>query len=571
MKDKIKTILNNYSTFRAFLNNFHKIEYDFIREFFDEKYPMLKDKKYSIGMKIYWLMNDFTDFPLCPECGKPIKSNKCTINGYRITYCSAKCGHGSLAEQKRKEFNMKHYGCTNASQRLEVKEKREQTNLRVYGCKNPYQNKDVQKRAENKKLEKYGDPHYTNPEKRDKTNLEKFGCVNVFSNKGIQELIRKRNLEKYGCESPMQVPEIAKKAVMGNINTVSNKSYNTRLMTNQFSYPNFSIEYYIEHHQNHEHEYEFVCRKCGNIYMSRIHNLSMRKCPLCYSSITTSSKEQIIKDYIDTIYKGIVVRKNRTLLNGKELDIFLKDINLGIEFDGLYWHSELNGCKEYYHLSKTSQCENKGIRLIHIFEDEFDDKFDIVKTNLNYIINGSIGLDLSNVEIKGIDDGTSLEFHETYNLNGNIRSANNIGMYYNGELISVLSFSNKKNNDGYEITRYSVNGLYDRPIILNKFLDYIRDIMKITDIELILDRRWDNGKEFENDGFYISRIYEPDYWYLNNGCSIRYNKSFFRKENIQDKLKIYDPNKTLLENMESNKYTRIWDCGKLVLTRNLGK
>lgn len=127
------------------------------------------------------------------------------------------------------------------------------------------------------------------------------------------------------------------------------------------------------------------------------------------------------------------------------------------------------------------------------------------------------------------------------------------------------------NNDGYEITRYSVNGLYDRPSILNKFLDYIRDYMKISDIELILDRRWDNGKEFENDGFYISRIHEPDYWYLNNGCSIRYNKSFFRKENIQDKLKIYDHNKTLLENMESNKYTRIWDCGKLVLTRNLGK
>ena len=48
-------------------------------------------------------------------------------------------------------------------------------------------------------------------------------------------------------------------------------------------------------------------------------------------------------------------------------------------------------------------------------------------------------------------------------------------------------------------------------------------------------------------------------------------REFFRKENIQDKLKIYDPNKTLLENMESNKYTRIWDCGKLVLTRNLGK
>ena len=142
-------------------------------------------------------------------------------------------------------------------------------------------------------------------------------------------------------------------------------------------------------------------------------------------------------------------------------------------------------------------------------------------------------------------------------------------MYYNGELISVLSFSNKKNNDGYEITRYSVNGIFDRPSILNKFLDYIRDNMNITDIELILDRRWDNGEEYEKNGFIITRVYKPDYWYLNNGCSIRYNRSFFRKENLKDKLKIYDPNKSLCENMEINKYTRIWDCGRLVLTRKI--
>jgi len=72
-----------------------------------------------------------------------------------------------------------------------------------------------------------------------------------------------------------------------------------------------------------------------------------------------------------TKYDGDVIQSDKTILNNKnkEVGIYLPEYKIGIEFNGLYWHSELYKEKNY-HLNKTEECEKQGVELIHIFEDE---------------------------------------------------------------------------------------------------------------------------------------------------------------------------------------------------------
>ncbi len=81
-------------------------------------------------------------------------------------------------------------------------------------------------------------------------------------------------------------------------------------------------------------------------------------------------------------YYSNTISNDRITLNGKEIDVLIPEINLGIEFNGIYWHSELNGKDRDYHLNKTILAKSKGIQLIHIFEDEWIDKRPIVESML---------------------------------------------------------------------------------------------------------------------------------------------------------------------------------------------
>lgn len=59
-----------------------------------------------------------------------------------------------------------------------------------------------------------------------------------------------------------------------------------------------------------------------------------RNCPVCGSDVKTSFPEQAIYFY----FKQVTNAKNRQAVYGKEIDIYLQDINIGIEYNGMYWH-----------------------------------------------------------------------------------------------------------------------------------------------------------------------------------------------------------------------------------------
>ena len=137
-----------------------------------------------------------------------------------------------------------------------------------------------------------------------------------------------------------------------------------------------------------------ICNKCGSEIYTLPNNIinadnGKHYCKNCNpSGHGPSKKEEELRDFIKSIIDedDIIFNSRSILENNLELDIFIKSQNIGIELDGSYWHSEEFKGKNY-HLEKTKIANKKGIRLIHIFEDEWTHKKEIVKSKIRNILN----------------------------------------------------------------------------------------------------------------------------------------------------------------------------------------
>jgi hypothetical protein len=107
----------------------------------------------------------------------------------------------------------------------------------------------------------------------------------------------------------------------------------------------------------------------------------LKVCNICNPHYYYTSGDQIkINEFIEENYNSIVLTSDRKTIKG-EIDIYLPDLKLGFEFNGIWWHNEINKMKNY-HLDKTELCENQGIKLIHIYEDDWNYKKEIVKSRI---------------------------------------------------------------------------------------------------------------------------------------------------------------------------------------------
>lgn len=558
---------------RSMLQMLHAEKNRHLSEYLAQRFSMLLDKAYSPGMKIWWLVHGFEDFPACKECGKPNMTSRCNINGYQTEYCSAKCSHGRQAETKRKETNMSVYGCTNPSKSEGVKTKRAATNIERYGAANVWQSETIKKKIEETKEERYGDKHYVNAEKRDRTNLETYGVKNVFAADEIKDKIRHTVKERYGVDHVMENSALRDKVAAKSRYRMVHNSWVNFVCANEYSKPTFDEDFYMSHREK-DFEFKFECRRCGKVFRSRVHNGGIRRCPDCFPVKSTSIKEQEMYDFLLSVYDNKIVRKNRTVLSGQELDFYMPDKNLAIEFDGLYFHSEQFGGKDRnYHLKKTDECERQGITLVHVFEDEWDNKREIVKSELKSRIgffDQRICADSCNASKVSYDD--AMDFLDANHLQGRIPSGISVGLFHKSELVAVMSFSRNrsalghKNVNGWEMLRFCCKAGCHIPGAADKLLKFFLDEQQPESVTSYADRRWSRGELYETLGFRLDHVSRPNYWYLNNGCYIRYHRFSFRKSELPGKLAKYDPELTEVENMVANKYSRIWDCGSLVYT-----
>lgn len=280
--------------------------------------------------------------------------------------------------------------------------------------------------------------------------------------------------------------------------------------------------------------------------------------------LNRSTKEMELREWIKSFYDGDVVFDNRKIISPKELDIYFPKEKIAIEFNGIYWHSELNVNKNY-HLNKTIECEKKNIKLIHIFEDEWLNKQEIIKSIIKCALNKfNKKIYARKCELKIVSTDESKIFLNENHIQGYI-NGDNYGLYYNDKLVQMITLGkNRFKKNEIELLRMCTK-------LNTQVIGGFSKLMKnqpYNEVHSYIDRRLFNGKGYFSCNWKFERYSQPSYTYFIKGK--RENRMNWQKHHLKDKLKIYDKSLTEHQNMNNNGFYRIYDCGtiKVKYTKN---
>lgn len=314
----------------------------------------------------------------------------------------------------------------------------------------------------------------------------------------------------------------------------------------------------IKHNYEGDFVFECECDKCKKDYKwspisSSEYNTQKPHCPNCYQDIKSSFEYEIC-EMLDSLQIEYV-HSDRSVIKPKELDIYIPSEKIAIEFDGIHWHKDSTKT-----LEKSKLCESLGIRLINIFENEFD----YIKVNsiLQSTFKKSKIVYARNCVIKNLDNDDYKNFCNDNHIQ-NYEAANvRLGLLYNNTLIQVMSFSKSRFNKKYqwEIIRecskcgYGVVGGKER-----LFKHFIKTYSPNSIISYC-DKRWFTGASYLNIGMTQLQDTKPSYVYIKgNDVKSRY---MCQKQNLRKWLPKFDEQLSQYENMIMNGYSRMYDFGQ---------
>jgi len=334
---------------------------------------------------------------------------------------------------------------------------------------------------------------------------------------------------------------------------------------------------YPEQEYKGAHEFVIVlCKEHGAFTQSAHNHIQGSACPKCSGHGTSIGEIKLFdafkihgvsnKHWINLRPINSEVRRtDGSSLNRMELDLYFKQKNIAVEFNGLYWHNEQRVGKEY-HKGKTDACNELGIDLIQIFEDEWEHKPEIVKS----IINTRLGsyenrYYARKTQLICVDASTAGSFYEKNHIQGKTACSTHYGLTIDGELVAMASFGDRsrlfKNNNDIELIRFCTK--LNTQVVggLSKLLATHKDV----NVKTYCDLRLFNGAGYKAVGFKELHKSEPAYYYLKGNK--RLSRFGFQKHKLEKALTTFDASLTEVENMKANGYSRIFDCGTLVMVR----
>lgn len=500
--------------------------------------------------------------------------------------------------KNRQETLLENFGVTIPCKNDEIKEKSRQTNLERYGVTTFLNTESCrQKTVESIKnniieilekrkitnLERYGTEHSFQAEavkeKSKKTLIDRLGVDNAAKSKTIQQKIINTNIKKFGTERPLQNLEVQQKMIdtlkekYNVINSSQIKSVKEEKQRKFFEIlissdrlknhyiPNFDVKTYSDCFGY----YEWKCLKCNTVFEYCISNGRIPRCPTCYPVTQSSLSEHTIiemcKKHFDVVYE-----RSRNLIPPYEVDVFIPELRLGIEFNGLYWHSELGGNKDReYHQNKLLLALQNNIQLIQIFEDEFRDKQDIVESIiLNKFGKNQTRIFARKCQIYSVYPDDAKQFYFDNHMQGFI-NGQHLGLYYNNEIVSLITFGSPRFEINHETEIYRFCNKINTSVIgsLSKLIKALVSVTNTKSIVTYADARYGLGLGYHTCGFKFINTSPPGYFYMKH-YNNRLSRNQFQKHTLKDKLKDFDPTLTEWENMQMNGYDRIWDCGVFV-------
>jgi hypothetical protein len=453
-----------------------------------------------------------------------------------------------------------------------------------YGGKHPMQTEQTMENFKSAMRERHGvDFAMQKPEFRAKSS-ESFHNHSPSEMSGIRDRIRSTCMERYGVDNYVKTPDYKSKCRETcmrkyGVDHVS-KSKQYRITKHQTMFhkfmtsdrfknftPMFSLDEYNGVGKDFNKPYMFKCKRCNHTQSYDLSDGNSVDCPNCDKNGSSYFQKEVW-DHIKSIMGNdfIVLNNDRRILYPKEIDLYIPSESLAIECDGLYWHSEVTGHKnKVYHLNKMKQCMMKGIRLIHIFENEWNYSQPIVKSILSNILHRTkrtlYARKCRVVEIS--DKSISRRFLVQNHIQGDDKSSVKLGLMCGDELVSVMTFSKSRfdKNVQYEMARYC--SLLDTTIVGGAgklFTHFVRTYNPIS-IVSYNDLRYFDGRVYANLGFKSVLNTSPSYHYIVDGYKTTKGRMTFQKHKLSRILPNFDASLTEWENMKNNGMDRIWDCG----------
>ncbi len=298
---------------------------------------------------------------------------------------------------------------------------------------------------------------------------------------------------------------------------------------------------------------------------NHIHKLS--GCPKCSNKISLA-ENQLMQLLIE---RGADVIKGTRRLGKYDIDIYSESKKIGIEYNGLYYHSETMGTPRNYHLDKYNLAKEKGITLIQIFEDEYLLNKDLVIESLLYRLGLSemVRIPARKTIVKPVSPSVANDFYSRTNIQGpTSKSIVSLGLYRGEELLACISFSPSIISETeIDLRRYSslsVSGGFSK-LLINSMPAL--KAKGFTSIITFSDNRWSDGQLYRNSRFTQVGHSAPDYCWTRRG--IRYHKREFQRKYLETRLKIFDPELSESQNCLANGYHKIWDAGKTKWSREI--
>lgn len=505
-----------------------------------KKYPKFESASnyFSLVSRGKWL-------PKCIICGEELTYRAGVLNG-KIMH--RKCRY----TQKGTEF---------------IKKRVEEGCIKKYGQADYWKQDWFKEKIKANKRELTPEEKAIIKEKVKQTCLERYGTSCSLQAKCAKEKGRKTIKEKYGYDgNPAALHQYLVKTGQREKKLTAFSEKTKQNLLKHCEEENITmLDEYVNKTQGTKFtRYHFKCNKCGNVFEDYyFHNRHWPICRVCKpKDFQSSSGENELIKWLSS-YINCTIR-NKHIIEPYEVDVFIPDKNVAIEFNGIYWHSEEAGTDKHYHVNKTNLCEEKGIQLIHIFEDEWEQKKDIVKARLKHILGlNKFKIYARKCEVKEIDHKFAKKFIDKYHIQGMCNAKVKLGLFYKNRLVSVMTFGNSRYNKNYkwELLRYASIANFNIVGGASKLFSHFRKHYE-GNIISYADRRWSMGNLYRVLNFKELSVSPPAYWYVKN--QHRYNRVLFQKHKLKDLLENFDPNLSEVENMKNNKYKRIWDCGNRV-------
>jgi very-short-patch-repair endonuclease len=480
-----------------------------------------------------------TDIPNCP-CGNKVSWH--TDKRQYRSYCSKKCT-GMYTSAIAKTTNQQKYGVNHFSQTAEFVEKCKTTSLAKFGVDHYSKTQEHQERVQ-------------------QTNLKNLGVTHAASSPAIKKKTKEYFVQKFGVENPMQCSEIKQKLI-----TTNNLLYGVDNPA-QKHYTFDTLELL-----NNLDLFKELCQTTPIYTIAQQYNISVtplyslaKKHNIELPKFKHSQLENEVFDYITSIYTGKIERNNRTLLKNLEVDIVLEELKLAIECNGTYWHSELNNRHKQYHQNKTKLLKDLGYNLVHIWEHNWYQKQDIVKSMIASRFKLSAKVHARQCQVNQISSKDAQEFLNCNHIQGSKQLTSiNFGLFNNNMLVAVMTFCKNRfsKNHDWELLRFANKLHYNVVGGASKLFSAFVKQYQAKSVLSYCDLSHSTGNMYQKLGFTFLHNSNPNYFYTNDYYTM-HSRNKFQKHKLPKLLTNFDATLSEWDNMKANGYDRIWDCGNAV-------